>query len=498
MVVLSRDRQVILGGERLPQKAEASASDFSTLLSPSVQRKFLQAFDLAMLLRTPQKVEDVVVEGDGMVDLILVPTCSGSGYAPMCVVFFGASCLPTEAALTPVVPAAPTSSPAPVTQVPGMVQVQRQQSFQESSGSASNRESDPPSQVASVAENSEFSSGFQNLVQRVQSRPAGTEAAPPSIPPATGSLVLPRDDSSGTSGISNPHDEVSSSGGPSVRPSLSFTSSISSGLSLDSSDMRRRSFVPLVNREVQVDTQALRKAYVKEAETNTDIEWAKEGFRCTKCSRPPVRPGSITAEAAASLFVEPQRGRKKKKEVAGFDGLWTIVQNDQLRINSCFGRLCFKGRRCVDHEGNHWQITQVDGRVLLAGSELTCEGENLFHLKRPNGIRVSFTRGSGGRTIERSSSNERSGSSRSEQSNGSPSSEPQGYNIPSPLRATGLLVSESLGSSSPRHSGSSPSPEGSFLAEIDLLAASSSQSISSVQSRLQFRRTLSAPAHGHP
>lgn len=494
MVVLSRDRQVILGGERVPQKAEASASDFATLLSPSVQRKFLQAFDLAMLLRTPQKVEDVAVEGDVMVDLILVPTCSGSGYAPMCVVFFGGGCLPTEASMTPVVPVALTASPAPVTQVPGMVH--RSNSFQESSDRASSGGSEPPSRVASVAENSEFSSGFQNLVQRVRSRPAEAEAAPPSTPPATGPLILPRDDSSGTSGISNPRDEGSSSGGRSARPSLSFTSSISSGLSLDSSDLRRRSFVPLVNREVQVDTQALRKAYVKEAETNTDIEWAKEGFRCTKCSRPPVRPGSVTAEAAASLLFEPPRGRKKKKEVAGFDGLWTIVKNDESRINSCFGRLCFRGRRCVDHEGNHWQITNVDGRVLLAGSELTCEGENLFHLKRPNGIRVSFTRGSGGRTIEGSSSNERPGSSRSEQSNGSPS-EQQGYNIPSPLRATGVLVSESSGTSSPRTSGSSPHREGSLFAEIDFLAAPSNESISSVQSRPQFRRTLSAPADGH-
>lgn len=182
--------------------------------------------------------------------------------------------------------------------------------------------------------------------------------------------------------------------------SLGYSSS-ESGLSLSSSDANRRKFVPLTDTLVQTDQWLLRGPEAKDASTNTEIAWGRNGFRCTTCSKPPIMPGTVTADQVGPLM--EAHGRKSRRKIAktgsALDGLWTVILESQENINPCFHRLCFLGRKCVDHEGNRWYLAIHGSEVFLASGRVSLEGEYLMHIDRPNGLRASFTKGKGGRDL---------------------------------------------------------------------------------------------------
>lgn len=181
-----------------------------------------------------------------------------------------------------------------------------------------------------------------------------------------------------------------------VHSGLSCPSSLaysSSGMSDE--ELPKRRFRPLITKESQ--TEAAQATGIDVA-VETQIVWGKSGFRCTVCSKPPMPPGGPQLADEARNAAVLKRGavwRNKQKRARLLDGLWTILLEHIGKIDASMYRLNFDGRKCWDNEGNRFELKLEPDKVLLAGGSLTGEGENILHLDRPNGIRVSYTRGGG-------------------------------------------------------------------------------------------------------
>lgn len=195
-----------------------------------------------------------------------------------------------------------------------------------------------------------------------------------------------------------PSSELANSGSMRSSGNAQISLSLSSSGFSSASSLKSRDFSLCMDREIQTD-QVLVTLSTTDAATNTDIVWGQQGFRCTKCSRPPVQAGTLRADdVARSMGVK--LGRRKKRGAGGvLDGLWTVLGRDEQNIDQCLHRIMFRGRVCADREGNRWSIFCEGDKVMLAGGQLYTEGEFILHRLGRNGCQVTFTRGSGGREM---------------------------------------------------------------------------------------------------
>lgn len=230
-------------------------------------------------------------------------------------------------------------------------------------------------------------------------------SSPPEEGPHPGYESQGSNSSSSIQGLLEHSQSQSSAQGMAEASRRSSASRLDSSSSMDYSASAFSSIVSsegrglmLMDREIQTLKQGWVNVETLEFATNTDIVWGKQGFRCTKCSRPPVQAGSLKASDVARVL-EVQKARRQKANRSPLDGLWTILGRDEEIISPCLHRLVFRGRYCADNEGNRWQLASDGEKVMLAGGQLFTEGEHILHRMGRNGTQATYTRGPGGRPL---------------------------------------------------------------------------------------------------
>lgn len=128
-------------------------------------------------------------------------------------------------------------------------------------------------------------------------------------------------------------------------------------------------------------------------EVQTDVSWARHGFQCLRCSRPPLMPQAVT-NSTRLMALDSKLKLKRKKPFT--DDVWTLLRAQHHLAPQGILRLHIRGKEFTDNVGQTGPVQHLRREVFLGHQKLEFEGENLFHIIGTSGKKWTFIRGDGG------------------------------------------------------------------------------------------------------
>lgn len=153
--------------------------------------------------------------------------------------------------------------------------------------------------------------------------------------------------------------------------------------------------VPQPSYEVSLNySESHPSAKGQEVESQTDLVWSQAGFRCTRCSKPPLAP---TVPRFMSLFSEQLKGskakrRSKSKETGPLEGFWVVDEGNMAQAKKRWQCLEFEGPLVTDGKGGKHSL-EVDGdSMFLKGGLLQLNGSGCLTWRRSSQLMLSFSK----------------------------------------------------------------------------------------------------------
>lgn len=125
----------------------------------------------------------------------------------------------------------------------------------------------------------------------------------------------------------------------------------------------------------------------KDAETETEIVWEKQGWKCKNCAKPPLLPGTPRTGPPARLG--RRMGRTKD---SGMNGRWVLFPEFVPLAFPWLHYLHIAGHLAIDGNGKKWRLKMgADNKPVLAGGALTVDAKiGVLHRDGRSGVRLTY------------------------------------------------------------------------------------------------------------
>lgn len=130
-----------------------------------------------------------------------------------------------------------------------------------------------------------------------------------------------------------------------------------------------------------------------ETGVNTDTQWLNGGWKCQRCAKPPLAPGTpkrgqgMTAAEAARLAPLARKEKRSRScsqldTIGLYDGVWVLRAEERKGAQPWLHRIVICGEMVLDSEGTTRTLKKDGERHLLVGGRLFLEDGKLRRVGR--------------------------------------------------------------------------------------------------------------------